>query len=176
MLESKDIAVQTCIRQVPVTYERLPYDPSSEENAILKNPGTARANLAPSLECPHGTQSSGWADKHSGHTVLQQHCAYFDPDGDNIVWPHDTYHGFEDMFAKYGDKDGLGKWDILELMSGQRVLFDLFGTCGALSRLSLYLLLWPADGIVRKEDLRRVYDGSIFSELSLRRSGKAKAV
>lgn len=25
-----------------------------------------------------------------------------------------------------------------------------------------YLLLWPEDGIMRKEDIRGVYDGSIF--------------
>lgn len=28
--------------------------------------------------------------------------------------------------------------------------------------LATYLLLWPADGILRKEDIRMVYDGSIF--------------
>ena len=27
-----------------------------------------------------------------------------------------------------------------------------------------YLLIWPADGIMRKEDIRRIYDGSIFYE------------
>ena len=28
--------------------------------------------------------------------------------------------------------------------------------------LATYLLLWPEDGIMRKEDIRGVYDGSIF--------------
>ena len=28
--------------------------------------------------------------------------------------------------------------------------------------LATYLLLWPDDGIMRKEDIRGVYDGSIF--------------
>lgn len=28
--------------------------------------------------------------------------------------------------------------------------------------LATYLLLWPEDGIMRKEDIRRIYDGSIF--------------
>ena len=37
------------------------------------------------------------------------------------------------MFSKYGDaKDGLTKWAIFSLMSGQRVLFDPFGAFGAL--------------------------------------------
>lgn len=48
------------------------------------------------------------------------------------------------MFAKYGDeKDGLSKWAIFKLMSGQRVLFDPFGTFGALfeCRCCLWLVL-----------------------------------
>ncbi len=28
--------------------------------------------------------------------------------------------------------------------------------------LATYLLLWPEDGIMHKEDIRGVYDGSIF--------------
>ncbi|EPT05018.1 hypothetical protein FOMPIDRAFT_1112850 [Fomitopsis schrenkii] len=235
--------VQTYIRQAPVTYERRPYNPTLLEDKILKNAGTARANLAPSLECPYGTQDSGWAENHSNQTVLQQHCAYFDPDGDGVVWPHNTYHAFrnlgfnllmtlfsvfiihfnfsyptcpgylpdpffrvylanihkakhgsdtgtydnegrfipqkfEDMFAKYASqKGGLTKWDIFNVMNGQRVLFDPFGAFGGLFEwFSFYLLIWPDDGIIRKDDLRRVYDGSIFTELSLRRSGKAKAI
>lgn len=28
--------------------------------------------------------------------------------------------------------------------------------------LAVYLLLWPEDGICRKDDVRRVFDGSIF--------------
>lgn len=59
--------------------------------------GTARANVAPSLECPYGTQDSGWAGNHSDQTVLQQHCTYFDPDSDGIVWPHNTYHAFRNL-------------------------------------------------------------------------------
>lgn len=27
-----------------------------------------------------------------------------------------------------------------------------------------YLLLWPEDGILRKDDVRRVFDGSIFQK------------
>ena len=29
--------------------------------------------------------------------MLQQHCAYFDPDNDGIIWPLDTYHGFHKL-------------------------------------------------------------------------------
>lgn len=30
------------------------------------------------------------------------------------------------------------------------------------SGLAVYLLLWPDDGVMRKEDIRRIFDGSIF--------------
>lgn len=26
----------------------------------------------------------------------------------------------------------------------------------------MYLLLWPADGVLQKEDVRRVFDGTMF--------------
>lgn len=28
--------------------------------------------------------------------------------------------------------------------------------------VATYLLIWPADGMMRKEDIRGIYDGSIF--------------
>lgn len=59
--------------------------------------GTARANFAPTVEAPQGTQSGGWAAKHRRETVLQQHVNYFDPDGDGVVWPLDTYRGFHNL-------------------------------------------------------------------------------
>ena len=89
---------------------------------------------------------------------------------------------FEDIFSKYdeGNKGGLDIWDLLRFWNGQRLNFDLLGwsstffECECTSRssfrtlvdviegLATYLLLWPEDGIMRKEDIRRVYDGSIF--------------
>lgn len=32
----------------------------------------------------------------------------------------------------------------------------------SVSGLAVYLLLWPDDGVMRKEDIRRIFDGSIF--------------
>ncbi|EED84566.1 predicted protein [Postia placenta Mad-698-R] len=232
--------LQTYVREVPVTCKRIPYI-SSEEKELV-NPGTARANFAPTVEAPQRTQSGGWAAKHRRETVLQQHVNYFDPDGDGVVWPLDTYRGFhnlgfniilsllavfiihanfsyptspsllpdpffrvrvadihkakhgsdtgaydnegrflpqkfEDIFSKYAaDGKSLNKWEIWNILKGQRVLLDPIGWFGAFFEwLSLYILLWPDDGAVRKEDVRRVYDGSIFPELSMRRSGKSKA-
>lgn len=40
---------------------------------------------------------------------------------------------------------------------------DFFGWSAAFFEwLATYLLLWPEDGILRKDDVRRIYDGSIF--------------
>lgn len=72
---------------------------------------------------------------------------------------------FEDVFAKYdkGNKGGLTTGDIWRMLSGQRVAVDPFGwTAAALEWYALYLLVWPEDGILRKEEARKSYDGSLF--------------
>jgi len=38
------------------------------------------------------------------------------------------------------------------------------------SGLATYLMLWPEDGRMMKEDIRGIYDGSIFYTLAERRS------
>lgn len=79
---------------------------------------------------------------------------------------------FEEIFAKYAkDKDSLTFWEAIDMMHGQRVVADPFGWgAAAFEWLATYLLLWPEDGKMKKEDIRRVYDGSIFYELAARRS------
>ena len=89
---------------------------------------------------------------------------------------------FEDIFAKYdeGHKGGLDISDLLRFWKGQRLLFDFFGWSASFleckcfrglwiedvidvgTGLATYLLLWPEDGIMRKDDIRWFYDGSIF--------------
>lgn len=72
---------------------------------------------------------------------------------------------FEDIFAKYdeNDKGGLDVWDLVRLWRGQLLLFDFFGALAmAMEWFATYLLLWPDDGILRKDEVRRIYDGSIF--------------
>jgi hypothetical protein len=41
-----------------------------------------------------------------------------------------------------------------------------------LTGMATYLLLWPEDGRMKKEDIRRLYDGSLFYEIAARRSKK----
>jgi len=36
--------------------------------------------------------------------------------------------------------------------------------------IATWILLWPEDGRMKKEDIRRIYDGSLFYEIAARRS------
>ncbi|KAI1610842.1 caleosin domain-containing protein [Exophiala viscosa] len=72
---------------------------------------------------------------------------------------------FEDIFAKYDrdNKGGLTVADVKDFIKGQSMVLDLFGiNATILEWTAVYLLLWPEDGIMRKEDIRGIYDGSIF--------------
>ncbi|EXJ71566.1 uncharacterized protein A1O5_05374 [Cladophialophora psammophila CBS 110553] len=67
---------------------------------------------------------------------------------------------FEDMFAKYADgKDSLSIWEVWKLLEGQRLIADPIGWFGAFFEY----------GCMMKEDIRRVYDGSIFYTIAARR-------
>ncbi|KAF1982550.1 Caleosin-domain-containing protein [Aulographum hederae CBS 113979] len=219
---------KTALPNVPVTVERRPFVPQEDEKLV--DAGTARVNIAATKEEPNGTHENNWAERHENQTVVQQHTAYWDADGDGIIWPLDTYRGcrrwgwnpilsliamalinlnlsyptspsilpdpffrihiarmhknkhgsdsmtfdnegrfrpqnFEDLFAKYddGNKGGLDMWDLLRAWRGQMFVWDFFGWSAAFFEwLATYLLIWPEDGVLRKEDVRRIFDGSIF--------------
>ena len=117
--DDKQKNIQTAIPDVPVTIQRPPFNPIIGDRrgipnagkvhsptqhgpsllstmlAISMRTGTARVNKAVTVESPGGT--AGWAEHHSQQTVLQQHCAFFDTDGDGIVWPHDTFLGLRKL-------------------------------------------------------------------------------
>lgn len=110
---------------------------------------------------------------------------------------------FEDIFSKYAQpgKDSLSFWDMCNALKGQRLHGDPFGwanafaectanhlhpssatllfvclgwlTCGVIG-MATYLMLWPEDGEMKKDDLRRVYDGSLFYTIAERRAAKQK--
>ncbi|KAF2715834.1 Caleosin-domain-containing protein [Polychaeton citri CBS 116435] len=226
--------------KVPITIERLPYIP--KHGSKLVDAGTPRANFAPTVETPAGTQDDDWVERHKHMTVLQQHASYWDKDADGIIWPTDVWLGIrawgwnlllsafatfiisaalsyptgpsylpdplfrihipnihkdkhgsdsmsfdnegrfvpqnlEDFFAKYdrGRKGGLDVSDIAKGLKGQRMAFDFFGWSAAfLEWTATYLLVWPADGILRKEDVRRVIDGSLFQHKADQYAAKLK--
>ncbi|KAL7802160.1 Caleosin related domain-containing protein [Trichoderma aethiopicum] len=83
---------------------------------------------------------------------------------------------FEDMFSKYADdKDFVTLRDVWNLLKGQRVVADPFGTtAAALEWLATYILLWPQDGRMKKEEIRKLYDGSIFYEIAKERKHTGK--
>ncbi|KAL1954175.1 hypothetical protein VTO42DRAFT_1531 [Malbranchea cinnamomea] len=234
--DPESTSIPTWISTVRVTRERRPFRPPRNERQLV-DPGTARVNIAASREAPKGTTANGWAARHSGQTVLQQHCDFFDSDHDGIIYPSDTFKGFwklgfgvglslfavfiihanfsyptlnswipdpffrvhianihkckhgsdtgtydtegrfvpqkfEDVFSKYADgKDSLSLWQLARALMGQRLLADPVGWFAAFFEwLATYILLWPADGRLRKEDVRGVYDGSIFYTIASRRA------
>ena len=72
---------------------------------------------------------------------------------------------FEEFFTNYdrGNKGGLSAGDLWDAWYGQRHAFDFFGwTAAFFEWLATYLLLWPEDGVLKKEEVRRLFDGSIF--------------
>ncbi|GAA6062181.1 hypothetical protein JCM10212_001345 [Sporobolomyces blumeae] len=203
--------------------------PKDLANKIV-DPFVARANIAASVESPDGTTTGDYAEKHRHESVLQQHVAFFDRDGDGVIWPHDTFIGFyrlgyaviwcilsvflihptfsfftqkswipdpffrirtdrihrakhgsdtstydaqgrfvpakfEAIFEKFdrGHKGGLTFSEGLAMIRSNRNVMDPVGWIGAFFEwFASYLLIWPKDGVVSKEDLRTIYDGSIF--------------
>ncbi|KLO92920.1 Uncharacterized protein LW93_4075 [Fusarium fujikuroi] len=81
---------------------------------------------------------------------------------------------FEDMFSKYAEgRDYLTIWDVSNLMKGQRLIADPIGWGGAFFEwMATYILLWPDDGRMMKEDIRGIYDGSLFYNVAARRVSK----
>ncbi|EGO24541.1 hypothetical protein SERLADRAFT_468018 [Serpula lacrymans var. lacrymans S7.9] len=88
---------------------------------------------------------------------------------------------FEDLFARYAKRskenpdvlaNSLSLLEVFELMKGQRCAVDPFGWSAAMFEWVTAWLLLQQGGRVDKEDLRRLYDGSIFFEISEARQSK----
>jgi len=61
---SENLALsEMAIPEVPVTMERIPFAGN------LEDAGTARANYAPDVEHPEGTQTDNWRQRHRHQTV-----------------------------------------------------------------------------------------------------------
>ncbi|CCM03021.1 uncharacterized protein FIBRA_05138 [Fibroporia radiculosa] len=86
---------------------------------------------------------------------------------------------FEDIFAKYSSKQSstapgetLSLREIMHLMHGQRVAVDPYGWSAAAFEWGTTWLLLQENGCIDKEDLRKLYDGSLFYEIREKRKTK----
>lgn len=81
---------------------------------------------------------------------------------------------FEDMFEKYAEgRDYMTLQDIFALLKGNRLVLDPIGWGGAFFEwMATYVMLWPEDGRIMKEDIRKLYDGSLFYVVAARRAKK----
>ncbi len=80
---------------------------------------------------------------------------------------------FERIFREYSsveDKAGLTRYDTFKFVMGQRCVMDVFGILAVIVEwLATWILLSPKDGIIRKEDVHAVYDGTIFEKIARKR-------
>ncbi|GAA5971979.1 hypothetical protein JCM3765_000617 [Sporobolomyces pararoseus] len=80
---------------------------------------------------------------------------------------------FEEIFEKFdkNKKGGLTFFEGLGMIRENRNVLDPIGWIGAFFEwFASYLLIWPKNGIVMKEDLRTIYDGSIFYSVANKES------
>lgn len=129
-------------------------------------------------QCKHGGDSGAYDNE--GRYRAQQLADFFSKYGDRV--PRGDGREGE-------DKDD-GEWGMtyaqaLHGARSQRCLFDFFGTFAALFECEFplvlilifhltrrcpgtatYITIWPADGIMRMEDVRGVFDGSYFFKVA----------
>ncbi|KAG6330274.1 hypothetical protein ID866_8817, partial [Astraeus odoratus] len=78
--------------RVPATLHR---PPRVDTDTRIERPYIPRATYAPSAEKPRGSEK--YSAHYHEYSVMQQHCLYWDRDGDGIIWPIDTWVGFRDL-------------------------------------------------------------------------------
>ncbi|KAF9490309.1 hypothetical protein BDN71DRAFT_1592978 [Pleurotus eryngii] len=120
-------------------------------------------------------------------TPLEKHAAFFDTDGDGAIWPMESGHAMHGSdstsYTAQGDFDkarfdhafelytqpphiGMAYGGAITILNGQRNAYDFFGSLAALFEwFATYTLLWTADGLMKKEDICGIYDGSPFYPL-----------
>jgi len=88
---------------------------------------------------------------------------------------------FNQIFENYSstpNKDGLTKEDTYRMWLDQRRAYDLFGPLAtAVEWIAVWYTLNPKDGIIKRDDIKAVFDGSIFYRIaeSVQQSKDSKA-
>jgi peroxygenase len=98
---------------------------------------------------------------HGSDTRLYDEHGHFDADA------------FAKLFDEY-DRDGDGYWSLSEFLArarAQRNVMDLFGQTASVLEFAVLYYLVGRDGRLSRDDLRKCYDGSLFTELAARREG-----
>ncbi|GAA5869536.1 hypothetical protein JCM1840_004451 [Sporobolomyces johnsonii] len=86
---------------------------------------------------------------------------------------------FEEIFAKFDEdnKGGLTFIEGVKMVHALRTAVDPIGWGAAgFEWASTYFLVWPQDGVVDKESIRCVFDGSIFYVVAARERQRARAL
>ncbi|PFH53897.1 hypothetical protein AMATHDRAFT_72925 [Amanita thiersii Skay4041] len=76
---------------------------------------------------------------------------------------------FEHVFKMYSSPPHthLSFTEGLRMLYGSRNLYDPFGWFAAMFEwLATYIMLWPMDGRMKKEEIKAIYDGSMFYKVA----------
>jgi peroxygenase len=82
---------------------------------------------------------------------------------------------FEDFWSKYGNSKAgtMDKWQLWRAVRGQRDYRDPIGWgITAFEWFITWIYFWPKDGVLRKEEVRGIFDGSGFYERARRVTGR----
>ncbi|KAL9324909.1 hypothetical protein ACSQ67_005554 [Phaseolus vulgaris] len=130
--------------------------------------------------------------------VLQKHVEFFDRNHDGIIYPWETFQGFRAIGCGYlissvaalfinaslSRKTRPGKFPSLlfpiEVKNIQKAkhgsdssVYDTEGRLGSFSEWKfLYILCKDRDGLLHRDTIRGVYDGSLFEKLEKEHSQK----
>ncbi|XP_027348810.1 peroxygenase-like isoform X3 [Abrus precatorius] len=189
-VEATNEAMATVADKAPITAERKV--PLHLDTKIPK-PYLPRALSAPDTENVNGT----WGHKHNNMSVLQQHVSFFDIDNDGIVYPWETYKGFQALgfnmilsfiFSIFINAalsyPTLPTWlpspflpiyiqNIHKAKHGSDSgTYDTEGRIASKFEWGvLYVLARDEEGYLSKEAVRRCFDGSLFEYCAKVRKG-----
>ncbi|ORX94579.1 Caleosin-domain-containing protein [Basidiobolus meristosporus CBS 931.73] len=78
---------------------------------------------------------------------------------------------FEEMFSKYdlNRRNALNFWEMTDMLKGARNAGDPFGWSAAFFEWGALYLLVQTDGLIHKEQIRKMYDGSLFYDIAQQR-------